>query len=518
MRARIKFLGGVANDNLTGSCFLLVIERGKKKTNILVDAGLIQCGFHDSLDENQAILKNLKPEDVDYVILTHSHIDHIGRLPFLAKHGFQGRVICTVGTKHLLKAMLEDSAKIQMAEAGYISSKALKEPDGYRDKGKSRDRLTRGNYDRARRKKNDQKKKSRCRPLYTIDDVDTVDGLIKNGGYGYYQWIRLAHGLSLKFYPSGHVMGGAIAVIKVEDKPKDVHFCFTGDLGRRDGIILPPPELVEELIDYLIIESTYGGKIHPVRNAEIKRMLDLVRTAAKNKQRIIIPSFALERSQEILYLLSYYMSQKEIPCVPIYLDSPLASKITSAFSEAWAQGLFSDQNKLSFNPFSPTDNPYFRIITGQEESDALIAQTGSYIVIAGSGMCDAGRVRGHLRANLSKTDTIVCLVGYMAENSLGRRLKDNLATVKMNSQEIMVKATIVSFDSFSAHADGNFLISYAEAVLANNPYVDKQVFIVHGEGKSACDFKAGLNLSLSEILKETTKITIPIINQEKILR
>lgn len=519
-KVRIRFLGGVADDpnnNLTGSCSLLQVEQGKKRTSILIDSGLIQCGFNDSLEKNQAILKQLKPDSLDYIILTHAHIDHIGRLPLFVRHGFQGRIICTEGSRSLLNVMLEDSAKIQMLEAGYLSAKALKELDNHSGKNGTRDRLTRGNFDRIQRKTKNQKVKARCLPLYTQKDVEATDELIKNGGYEYYNWLKLAHGISIKFYPSGHVMGGAIVVFRIDSKPKDIYLCFSGDLGRRDGIILPPPEVVDEEIDHLILESTYGGKSHPPRDEEINKILNLIKKAAKNKQRVIIPSFALERSQEIIYLLSYYMEQGEIPRVPIYLDSPLASRITSVFANGWDQGMFSDQNRLGFNPFNPFKNPYFGIITGQEESDALIAQPGSYIVIAGSGMCDAGRVRGHLRANLDKTDTIVCLVGYMAENSLGRRLKDGAPTVKMNSQEIIVKAEIVSFDSFSAHADGLFLADYAQAVLAKNPDVYKQIFLVHGEKNSAYDLKTYLEENLPKRLKEKTRINVPKINQEETL-
>lgn len=515
-KTRLQFLGGVAGVNLTGSCYLLEIEQGKRRTKILIDIGLVQCGFRDSLEKNQAILQEIDPKKIDFIILTHSHIDHVGRLPLLAKYGFAGRIICTEGTRYLIRAMLDDSAKIQMNEAGYNNARALKDSHSQKNKGCSRDLLTRGNFDRIKRKNKKQNGKAHHQPLYGMEDVETVDGLIKNGGFEYYEWIRLTHGISLKFYPSGHVMGGGIVVIKLESEPKDIQICFSGDLGRNDGVILPPPELVDEEIDYLILESTYGGKRHPDQKEEVKKMLDLVKRAAKNDRKIIIPSFALERVQEMIYRLSCYMQEGEIPVVPIFLDSPLAAKITSAFSKGWRQGMFVDQERLAFNPFDPEENPYFQIVSGVEESNALIAKAGKHIIIAGSGMCDAGRIRGYLRANLSKASTIVALVGYMVEGSLGRKLKDGLPSVRMNDEEIIVQAEIISFESFSAHADGAFLAAYAQSVIMNNNTDgNRKIFLVHGEGESALNLKADIENSLPENLSKKVKIMIPKINQKE---
>jgi len=516
----VTFFGGVADpdvNNLTGSCTLFKVKQGKRITNILVDAGLIQGSFHGFLNKNQEILEQLNLKDIDFIILTHSHIDHIGRLPLFTKYGFKGRIICTEGTANLLNVMLEDSAKIQMAEAGYLNAKAKKA--GHDKQSKHYKPSACGKYDRVKllNKKYRQKNENHYSPLYTTKDVADVEALVKNGGYGYYEWIGLSHNVSVKFYPSGHVMGGSIVVIKVKNGQADLHLCFSGDLGRRDGIILPPPDLPEEKIGWLISESTYGGRMHPDRDKEIKKLLDIIRKAAKNKQRIIIPSFALERSQEIIYLLSYYMSKGEIPVIPIYLDSPLASRITTVFSEGWRLGMFSDQDRLGFNPFDILENPYLKIITEQKDSDALIAHDGPHVIIAGSGMCDAGRVRAHLRANAGNINTIICLVGYMAANSLGRKIKDGWRTVNMNKQEIIIKADVFSFDSLSAHADHEFLVQYILSVLAKNPDSDKRVFLVHGEAKSAQDLRVGVEMELTQKLKEKTRIAIPKLNQEFIL-
>ena len=513
---KMQFLGGVAsNGNLTGSGILLEIHRGKRLLKILVDAGLKQGG-REALEQNREILKYVDPAKISYVILTHSHIDHIGLLPFLAKHGFNGRVICTTATAELLPAMLEDSARIQLDEA-----RDKKKPDYYKNRplGKNgRDRLALGSYDR-KKWKNRPKSTKTNEALYTMEDVRNIIRLVKNQGFDYGSWIKLEKDITLKFYPSGHVLGGAVCILKVEGQ-EPLNLGFSGDLGREDGIILPPPKLPEEVLNYWVIESTYGGEKHPERDEEITKLLALVKQAAEKKQKIIIPSFALERAQEIIYILSYYMSQKAIPPLPIYLDSPLANRITAIFSANWKIGLFNDQSRLNFNPFSPLENPYLKTVVDKEDSVALVKDAGPSIIIAGSGMCDAGRVREHLRVGLSSPQTIVCLVGYMAENSLGRKLQNGLPIIRMNGTEIIVKAKIVNFKSFSAHADGAFLAAYTNEVLKNEIGENKaseqaKIFINHGEEMSA----AGLKLELLEILNGGAEhwlnnIIVPKLHEE----
>jgi metallo-beta-lactamase family protein len=492
----VQFLGGVADgENLTGSCIMLQIEAGKRKHRFLIDAGLVQCRFRESLERNLDLIKRLRADLVDGVILTHGHIDHSGRLPLLVKNGFTGRIYCTEQTARLLPIMLEDNARIQLHEAAYRKKKA-------RQVAKNEipaERRWLGNYDRLR-------KKSQSRgcfnpltePLYTLDHVKSTCALVKVGGFEYEEWIRLAKGVDLKFYPSGHVLGGAICVVRIETKDGLKHLGFSGDLGRADGIILPPPKIVNEPIDHWFSESTYGGRTHPERDEEIERLLAVVKNAAANGGKIIIPSFALERTQEVIYLLSKHMADGDIPKIPIFLDSPMASKITSVFSQSWhSPGLFKGQNELSFNPFCSEQNRLLRLVTGQDESSKLIEAEGAHIVIAGSGMCDAGRVRGHLRKNLPEKETTVCLVGYMTEGSLGRKLKEHWPLVRMNGEEIAVNANIVVFESFSAHADSPFLNAYAQEVAAKNESGLKNVFIIHGERKSALDLKVELMKTLS---------------------
>jgi metallo-beta-lactamase family protein len=514
-RIRAQFLGGVAygDDNLTGSSVLLTVEQRKQSTRLLIDAGLVQC-YKDSLSRNMEILHWLKPVSIDGIVLTHAHIDHTGRLPLLVKNGFNNRIYCTEATSGLLPVMLEDSAKIQIKEAANLKAKMKKLKETGRKADFSRDQMTRGNYDK--KKQHSRRKAEILQPLYDLDDVWKTCRLVKNGGFPYQEWIRLAKGIDLKFYPSGHVLGGAICVIKVESTQECIYIGFSGDLGRSDGIILPPPEMVNEPISYWFIESTYGGKVHPAREEETAKLLNLIKAAAVSGQKVIIPSFALERAQEIVYLLSYYMKTAQIPKIPIFLDSPMATNITKVFAANWDLGMFEGQDKLDFNPFRIEGDSFLRTINGDRDSLALSEKSGPYIVIAASGMCDAGRVRTHLRAGLGNINTVVALIGYMTKNSLGRKLKDGLPIVRMNGTEIVVKAKVVSFDSFSAHADGPHLVNYTKEALATGDNERQKIFIVHGEEKGATSLKIELLESLPHNgwLKQ---IIIPKLGEEVIL-
>jgi len=509
-----QFLGGVAyDDNLTGSSILITIEQGKQTTRLLLDAGLIQC-YKYALERNSEILHWLKPEHINGVILTHAHIDHIGRLPFLTKHGFKGRIYCTKGTMSLLSVMLRDSAKIQTKEALILRAKLRKQKQSDRKEDFSRDKVTMGNYDK--KKKNHKNNKTNVEPLYDLNDVEQTCGLIKNDGLPYGTWHKLAKNVSLKFYPSGHVLGGAICVIKIESSPQNIYLGFSGDLGRDDGVILPPPKMINEPVDYWFIESTYGGKKHPAREDEIAKLLNLIKEVYASGKKMIIPSFALERAQEIIYLLSYYMQIKKIPQISIFLDSPMATEITKVFATNWDLGMFIGQDKLSFNPFQADNGSDLKTITDDKASIDLMKAPGPYIVIAASGMCDAGRVRTHLRAGLGNDKTVVAIIGYMTKNSLGRKLKDGLTIVRMNGEEIIVKAKIVVFNSFSAHADGPHLVNYTKGVVDLQTEKKTKIFIVHGEEEGATNLKMDL---INALPKNSwpEQIIIPKLGQTIIL-
>ncbi len=515
---KIQFLGGVATEKigLTGSCTLVTVMQGDRTTKTLIDVGLVQCGSQYFFQKNLEILQTVNPKNIDVVILTHAHIDHVGRLPILIKRGFKGRIFCTNPTADLIEIMLNDTAKIMAIDSRNINRKIRKNP--LRSKKPSR-----SNY----RKLHNRELRKRCKSagrveaLYDANDVKEVLELVKYRGCGYHIWMQLDRNIFLKLYQSGHVLGGAICVIKVKETgAKDIYLGFSGDIGREDGIILPPPEIVEEPLNCWVTESTYGGKIHPLREDEVNKLIHLVKEAIAAKGVIIIPSFALERAQEILYLLSHYIEIGEIPKVTIYLDAPMATKITDIFSAHWDKGMFSDQHMLGFNPFDIKQNQWFKIISKQDDSKALVGSPGPYIVIAGSGACDAGRVREHLRVGLEKENTFVFLVGYMFANSLGRKLKENATFVRINNKEIKVKSRIVAFDAFSAHADGQWLVSYTKQIINRfdeSGGLKQYIFINHGENKNATLLKDDIIESMNYRRGLTDMIFIPNLNQEFII-
>lgn len=517
-KIKLQFLGGVAAGDigLTGSCILLTVMQGDHTTRILIDLGLIQCSPQFFFERNIEILKFIDPRKIDVVILTHAHTDHVGRLPILIKHGFNGRIFCTTPTSDLLEIMLNDSAKIQAEFLRNINRKEGKK----HTKKQKRYRRDAGylKFDKSRTK---FKSTGHQSVLYDTDDIQEILELVKYRGAEYHQWMRLDKNIELKLYQSGHVLGGAICVIKVaHNGSRDIFLGFSGDLGREDGIILPPPEMVTEQLDCWVTESTYGGRIHPKREDEIEKLVSVIKEAIEKKSVIIIPSFALERAQEILYLLSHYMETGLIPKIQIYLDAPMATKITQVFSAHWDKGMFADQNMLGFNPFDVQQNKWFKVISEAKQSDALIRSPGPYIVIAGSGTCDAGRVRGHLRAHLSKENTVVFLVGYMPAKSLGRKLKENAAVVKMNDHEINIKSKNIAFDAFSAHADGQWLAAYTTRIIEaydQSGHGKQKVFIVHGDPANAAWLRDDIMKKMNYRRGLTDMIFIPKANEEFVI-
>lgn len=531
MKVGLGFWGGTvgdgSDDNLTKSCTMIQIRNGKDESSVLVDCGLWQGRKELFIKRNKTF--SFKPSNIDTVVLTHAHLDHCGRIPILLEEGFgqrngKGRIFSTSQTRELAEMMLFDAAKINKIEVEKAKRRSKKEKDplsGRKWKKALKKRLMQMDLESAERyiAKMEEIRKNR-KPdgwevkLFGNHEVRKSMELFKCHGYET-NFFKIAKDMYAKFYPSGHILGGAICVIRIDKgNGQSIYVGFSGDLGRRDGIILPAPRLIKEPLDYWVTESTYGAMNHPTRSDEIEKFLDLVRYCDKKKSKLLIPSFALERTQEVIYLLSYYMEKKEIPKIPIFLDSPLALKVTEVYADSWFTPMFKDQDRLNFNPFDLEENQYFKTINTQLESKWLAKGKGPAIIIAGSGMADAGRIRNHLKTGLSDGKNVVCIIGYAVPNTPARKIVDREPAIMMDGEIIENRARMEKFGSFSAHADQGYLSHYTFEVMRKSPNL-KNIFINHGGQANGQGLKEHLLKKLPYTWEE--KIVIPKTGEDFIL-
>jgi metallo-beta-lactamase family protein len=436
----LAFLGGAAT--VTGSKHLVRTSHA----TVLLECGLFQGHRAEANRRNRSL-----PIDVatlDAVVLSHAHLDHSGALPVLAHHGYRGPIYATPATRDLCAPMLEDAASIQLADARHI--------DRLIARGVDLDPVT---------------------PLYDHDDV--VAALELMIGLPYHRRQTIARGIELTFLDAGHVLGSAIVILDVEDGGTKARIAFTGDLGRPNMPILRDPEIPER-VDFLITESTYGDRRHaPIAQSEDALAKVVSRTAARGGK-LVIPSFALERAQEIIFALGRLRHRGAVPALPIYVDSPLATKLTDVFRlhpDCYDREAFAQLQTGSLFEF---DGLHY--VTDVEDSKAIDATPGPAIVIAGSGMCEGGRVLHHLRTLVSEPRNTVAIVGFQAEHTLGRRIVERRPQVKIFGMMHELHAEVVVFDGFSAHADQPGLIEFSEAVRKRQaPRTLRRIFLVHGE-------------------------------------
>lgn len=421
---------------VTGSQHLLQVN-GKK---ILLDCGLFQGRRKESFDKNS--LFSFDPAEIDVLILSHAHIDHSGNIPTLVKKGFKGIVYCTEATHSLCDVMLLDSAYIQESDAKYMARKHPKtalQP---------------------------------IEPLYTQEDATLALKSFK--GKPYDKAFEVTKGVTVTFREAGHVLGAAIVELDIDDNGKRKKLVFTGDLGRYRLPIIRDPYVVGQA-DYLLCESTYGNRSHDPIEKGIPALARVINRTIKRGGKIIIPAFALERSQELLYSLHLLIHEKKIPDnLAIFLDSPLANAITSIFKKHVE--LYDKEIKREFKNHNPFIMRQLKQTTNVEESKNLNHFIGPCIIISASGMCEAGRIRHHLKNNIEDPKNTIIIVGYMAENTLGRRIVDRHPQIKIFDQMYKVNAEVVIMEAFSAHADMNDLDNYVKGVRGL-----KKVLLVHGE-------------------------------------
>ena len=436
---KIEFIGGTRT--VTGSCFIVK----DIDFTIMIDCGMFQ-GKHSIRERNYLDLIK-SPSHIDILLLTHAHIDHSGLIPRLVKNGFNGMIYATKATCELCKIMLPDSAHIQEMDTKWIN------------------------------KKNKRLGHSLVKPLYTVKNAEQS---IKNFVPAKYSEIIQIHPrVKVRFRDAGHILGSSSIEMWVDQDNKQIKLVFSGDIGQKDQAIIRDPEMIDNT-DILLIESTYGNRLHKGKEDTYNEFKNIILNSYNQKGNIIIPAFAVERTQEIIYTLAKLFKNNEIPKIPVYIDSPLAISATEIFKHN--EECFDEETKsilLSGN--SPLDfkNLYFTRTT--EESKRLNDEATGSIIISASGMCTAGRIKYHLMNNLYRYESSVIFVGYQAEGTLGRRLIDGANQVRVYGEDVKVHAKIHTLGGFSAHADRNGLIEWIRNI--KNPKL--KIFIVHGEEEAS---------------------------------
>ena len=446
--AKIHFLGGVGT--VTGSKFLIDLQEKK----ILIDCGVFQ-GLKELREQNWQELP-FNASLIDVVLLTHGHLDHVGYLPRLVQQGFSGKIIGTAPTLAIAEIILNDSAKIYEEEA----EKANKEK---------------------------YTKHQPALPFFTKKDVEKTISFFELNQED--KWISLSENIKYRFQYNGHIIGATFIELDIYSK----RFVFSGDIGRTDDYLLDNPKK-PAWADFLFIESTYGNKLHPEENVEAV-LTKIIKEVIDKKGNLIIPSFAVERLQMLMYVLWKLYKENKIPNIPIYVDSPMGNNVLDVFKR------FSKWHKLSESEYNSMCN-HINIIQSYKETWETIDNKVSKIVIAGSGMVTGGRVLTYLQQLIDETATTVLLVGYQAEGTRGRQLQDGASEIRFYGKYYPVKATIKSIESLSAHADQKGLLNWMSSI----KNIPEKVYLIHGEPTSLDAFRVKI--------KNTYKwnVTIPKLN------
>lgn len=453
---KIKFCG--ASTGVTGSCHLLTSGEHK----ILLDCGQFQGGkAQDALNYEKF---PFEPSEIECVVLSHAHIDHCGRLPLLTKRGFEGKIYCTDATADLLSVMLKDSAYIHEKETEWKNRKA----------------------ERAGREQ--------VEPLYTIEDAEKTLSLVSPILYD--QQIEINHDMKIVFNDAGHILGSAITELWVTEDDKESKIVFSGDLGMEGRPILRDPTYIKKA-DYVIMETTYGNRIHKELGSGVEKLIEIILNTTRRGGNVVIPSFAVGRTQELIYELNrFYDSnngyRKELDKIFVYVDSPMATTATEIFRRN-AQVFDEETREYILKGDNPLEFKNLKFTRSSKESQDLNFNKEPKIIISASGMCEAGRIRHHLKHNLWNPKNSIVFVGYQGQGTLGRSLVEGIKMVTLFGEEIQVNAEIHNLEGFSGHADQNGLFAW----LAHFEQKPKQIFLVHGEEESKKDFAKLVNEKLS---------------------
>ena len=438
---KLSFFG--ADQCVTGSCHCLEVN-GK---HILID-----CGLQQGRDEVDNATLPFHPGSIDAVLVTHAHIDHSGRIPMLIKNGFQGKIITTRLTANLLNIMLADSAHIQESDAEYQN------------------------------RKNQRAGRPDVEPLYTVADAMRVPEFLQTCEYN--QTVDVCEGVKATFIDAGHLLGSASILMELTEGGEKRNIVFSGDIGNVDQPIIRDPQFFGGA-DYVVMESTYGNRNHTEVWSYTDDLAQIIDETLGKGGNVVIPSFAVGRTQELLYFIREIKDARMVksdPDFPVYIDSPLAKKATTIFTGDLRGYLDEEALELVQDGTHMFNFTNLRMTETSEESKMLNMDPTPKVIISASGMCDAGRIRHHLKHNLWRPECTVVFVGYQGEGTLGRALLEGVESVKLFGEEIAVHAQIVNFQGLSSHADRNHLLSWIQAIQAPKP---QHVFVVHGDREVA---------------------------------
>ena len=457
---KIQFCG--ATTGVTGSCHLIKTE----KHNVLLDCGQFQGGKAQEAMNREPF--PFDPKEIECVVLSHAHIDHCGRIPLLVKRGFTGPIYCTSATADLLKVMLEDSAYIHEKDAEWDTKRSLRaggEP---------------------------------VEPLYTIKDADKALTQVRPVEYN--QLIDLNEDIRIVFNDAGHILGSAITELWVKENDKEAKIVFSGDLGMMQRPILKDPTIIKKA-DTVIMESTYGNRLHPDNAMDVKKLIDIIIKTTERGGCAVIPSFAVGRTQELLYELNKFYDEhteydNKLDKVNVYIDSPMATTATEVFRRN-TQVFDEEARDYIVNGDDPLDFKNLHFTRSTDESKALNMDRVPKVIISASGMCEAGRIRHHLKHHLWDPKSSIIFVGYQAEGTLGRLLLDGKKDITLFGEVIHVEAEIYNLEGFSGHADQNGLLTWISGFQVR----PSQVFLVHGEEDA--------KLELAKLISQ--KLSFPVI-------
>lgn len=475
---KIKFMG--AAKTVTGSCYIIETEN----TRFAVDCGLHQ-GNAEIEKRNRSVV-DYDPKKIDFILITHAHIDHSGLIPAMVRAGYEGPIYMTKPTRELLDIMLLDSAHIQEMETEWANRKRLR------------------------------KGQAPLNPIYTREDAEAATPLMRTVQYG--SSFEPAEGITINFKDAGHILGSAFIELWIKENGDSTKVVFSGDLGHKDQLIVRNPSIIEKA-DYLVLESTYGDRNHKDSSNSLDELAEAIRYSYQNREKVVIPAFAVERSQQLIYSLYRLYERGDLPeDMPVYLDSPLAIKATEIFRNH-PEFYDLDTAEILVNGKNPLDLPNLKFTLNTKESQDINSSRGPAIVISASGMANAGRIKHHLRHNLWRPGASIVFVGYQGVGSPGRKIVNGAESITIFGEKVKINAKIFTINGFSGHAGQTEIIDW----LKNFDSPAMKIILTHGEPKGQkvlaqlikqeLGYKVHIPSYMEELMLKPGKEMLPIVDE-----